>query len=102
MVSAQTYYRFYSLDWLLHTIYPENQERGGEMNIKKEKIKELTGHQLVYFQNRLKTRQSLRKVANYIIVADKTGLPDNIKIPVYLDGQPDELTFRIIEESEVI
>ena len=71
------------------------------MKINPEKLVELTGHQLNFFQNKLKTRQSLKKIANYIIVPDKTGLPDQIQIPCILDGQPDNLTFRVIEEKEV-
>lgn len=69
--------------------------------IKAEKLVALTGHQLTFFQNKLKTRQSLKKVANYIVVSDKSGLPDQIQIPVMLDGQPDNLTFQIIDEKEV-
>ena len=101
MVLAPCCRRLAALDWLYCIIFLKIQKRGGKMNIKREKIKELTGQQLEFYRGKLCTRQSVRKVANFLIVPDKTGLPSELKVPCTVDGLPDTITFKILSDEEV-
>ena len=71
------------------------------MKIRPERIIELSGQQLEFYRGKLCTRQSVRKVANFLIVPDKTGLPSELKVPCTVDGLPDTITFKILSDEEV-
>ena len=72
-----------------------------KQHIRVDKIRDLKPDQLRFFQGKLMTRQSLRMVSNYIIVGDKTGLPDTIAIPVTIDGLPDTITYNILSDADL-